>query len=107
MFKIFSLLVSAIFTSAVFTFKLILLESEIVSLLNLLLNIAVVSEIFSLVSKASSVALLIGLFISDVLSTFSNPTFNALIPNATFASVIIPSANLAFVIDLGAILGEG
>ena len=88
-------------------FKLILFESETVSLLILLLSITAVSEILSLVLIADCVAILIGLSKSAVLFTFSNPTFAGLIPIATFISVTEPSANLVVVTTLGAMLGAG
>ncbi len=103
----FALSASASFTSAVFDFKLILFESEPVSLLNLLLNIVEVSTILSFVLSETCVAALIGLSISAVLFTFSNPTFAGLIPIATFISVTDPSANLELVTAFEAILGAG
>ena len=66
-----------------------------------------VSAIFNLASSAFCVSLLIGLSMSAVLFTFSNPTFAGLIPIATFISVTDPSANLELVTAFEAILGAG
>ena len=69
---------------------MILLDKLIVSLANLELNIAEVSDVFILRINADCVALLTGLFKSLVLSTLPRPTLFALMPLAIFESVIAP-----------------
>ena len=61
----------------------------------------------SFVFNTACVAVLMGLFISEVLSTLSKPTFAGLIPIATFISVTEPSANLLVVTAFDAMLGAG
>ena len=97
------------------------MDSQVVSLFILALNIAAVSAIlnFELIvfdkidallalyfkSKAACVAVLIGLSASLVLSTLPNPTLLALMPDEILASVMAPLAIFVLVMALFAIIG--